>query len=172
MSQTVLERKVIPPGKPFIRKGEEHARAYIVQNGLIQSYIIDGDEKIIIDTYNPGDIVAEVCLMSDEPLTMDYEAVESTTVVMMTRADFQKKISQIDPNISMILEHIMKKINFKARRDIDKALYDAEIDDDAYKIVQSLIGKLPEEKKIKYKNALMPHMNGLMKDIKFLKKQS
>ncbi len=90
----VLERKVIHTGKVFIKAGEEHARAYLVQSGLIQGFVMEGEDKIVVADYEPGRIIGEVCLMVDEPMTMSYEAVVDTTVVTITRQDFQKKISR------------------------------------------------------------------------------
>ena len=168
-SENVLERKVIHPGKPFIKEGEEHARAYIVQSGLISAYIMEDDRKIEVQQYGSGRIIGEICLMSDEPMTMNYEALQDTTVVTLTRAEFQKKISKVDKNVATILEHVMNKLNFQYASDVEKALKASEIDPDAHAMVDGLIGKVPEGRKIKYEEALLPHVNAIVKEIKTLK---
>lgn len=171
MSEEVFERKVFGPGKPFIRAGEEHSRAYIIQNGRVSAYILQGDQKVEVTQYGPGRIIGEVCLMSDEPMTMNYEAMENTTVITMTRADFQKKISKMDKNVATILEHVMNKLNFQYANDIDKAKADQEFDEEAYKFVQNMIAKVPPERKMKYENALLPHVNRMMKELRVLKEE-
>ena len=168
-AENILERKVIHPGKPFIKAGEEHARAYIVQSGLISAYIMEGDRKIEVTQYGSGRIIGEICLMSDEPMTMNYEALQDTTVVTLTRQEFQKKISKVDKNVATILEHVMNKLNFQYASDVAKALKASEIDPDAHAMVDGLIGKVPEGRKIKYEEALLPHVNAIVKEIKALK---
>lgn len=168
-SEDVLERKVIPPGKPFIKAGEEHARAYIVQTGEIQSYILKDNEKIIVQTYGPGRIIGEICLMSDEPMTMNYEAVESSTVVTLTRAEFQKKISKMDKNVSTILEHVMNKLNMQYAEDIDKAMKGTEMDPATLPLVDNLLKDISPERRYKFEKAITPHVNAMLKEIKTLK---
>ena len=167
----VLERKVINPGKPFIKAGEENARAYMIQNGMIRSYIMDGDMKVEVQRYGPGRIIAEVCLMSDEPMDMSFEALEDTTVITITRQDFQKKISKIDKNISTILEHVMNKLNYQYADDISQAIARVEIDEDTRKLVDALLVKIPEERRLKYEVAILPHVNALLKEMKALKEE-
>ena len=167
--EDVLERKVIHAGKIFIKAGEEHARAYLVQNGLIQSFVMDGNEKIIVAEYAAGRIIGESCLMVDEPMTMSYEAVEDTTVVTITRQEFQKKISKVDKEISTILDYVMNKLNYQDLTAIDKAKKRAEIDSDAFKMTAALIAGMEDHKKFQYERAILPHVNQIVKAIKELK---
>lgn len=169
-SEDVLERKVIHPGKPFIKVGEEHARAYIIQNGEISAYVMDGDRKIEVTRYGPGRIIGEICLMSDEPMTMNYEALTDTTVVTLTRQEFQKKISKVDKNVATILEHVMNKLNLQYADDLSKAQKNANIDAQAAALVKNLIsGVASDERKDEYQRAILPHLNAMLQEIKALK---
>lgn len=165
----VLERKVIHAGKIFIKAGEEHARAYVIQNGLIRAYVFDGETKVEVAEFEPGHIIGETCLMVDEPMTMNYEAVVDTTVITITRQDFQKKLSRIDKDITTILDHVMNKLNFQDLTAIDNAKERAKIDPDAYKMVEALTSGLSNEKKFRYEKAILPHVNNMVKAIKDLK---
>lgn len=167
--EAVLERQVIHAGKTFIRAGEEHARAYVVQNGLIRSYVMEGDQRIDVCEYEPGRIIGETCLMVDEPMNMTYEAVVDTTVITITRQDFQKKIARIDQDIATILDHVMNKLNYHDLNSIEKAKKRAEIDGDAFAMVDALTAGLEQEKKHLYENAILPHVNALIKAIKEIK---
>jgi len=169
MAEDVFDRNVIHAGKVFIRAGEEHARAYVVQNGLVRSFVMDGDQKVEVAEYEPGRIIGETCLMVDEPMTMSYEAVVDTTVITVTRQDFQKKISRIDKDIMTILDHVMNKLNYQDLTAIDKAVKRAEIDPDAQKMVDALTSGLGPDKKFQYEKAILRHVNGMIKAIKELK---
>jgi hypothetical protein len=170
-SEDVLERKVIHAGKPFIKAGEEHARAYMIQNGEIIAFVMDNDIKVQVAQYGPGQIIGETCLMVDEPMTMNYEAVVDTTVITITRQDFQKKISRLDKNIATILSYVMNKLNYQDVDSIGKARDKAQIDPDAYKMLTVLTAGLPDEKKFAYEKAILPHANAMIKEIKALKKK-
>ena len=169
MSEDVLERKVIHAGKVFISAGEEHARTYVVQHGLLRSFIMDGERRIDVADYAPGRIIGETCLMVDEPMTMNYEAVVDTTVITITRQDFQKKISRIDKEFTTILNHVMNKLNYQDLSAIDTAVKRAEIDPDAYKMMQAFLHGLSEDKKFQYEKAILPHVNAMVKAIKDIK---
>lgn len=171
MSEEVLERKVIHAGKIFIKAGEEHARAYVIQNGLINAFVMDDNQKVNVAEFEPGRIIGETCLMVDEPMTMSYEAVVDTTVITITRQDFQKKISRVDKDITTILNHVMNKLNYQDLSAIHKARERAEIDDDAKKLFSSLTKGLSEEKKFVYEREILQHINAMIKGIKELKEK-
>lgn len=171
-AENVLERKVIHPGKPFIKQGEEHARAYIVQNGRIRSYIMQGENKVEVAEYGPGRIIGEICLMSDEPMNMNYEALEDTTVITMTRSEFQKKIAKMDKNVSTILEHVMNKLNYQYTESVEKAREGMVMDQDAMKVLQVFSGSIPEEKRARFEGSILPHVNAILKEMRTIKKES
>ena len=167
--EDVLERKVIHAGKAFIKAGEEHSRAYMIQNGEISAYIMEGDIKVEVMRYGPGRIIGETCLMVDEPMSMNYEAMVDTTVVTITRQDFQKKIQRLDKNVATILNHVMNKLNYQDASALEKAKEKAKIDPDAFRLVNALTNGLPAHKKYSYEIAIMPHVNAMLKEIKILK---
>jgi CRP-like cAMP-binding protein len=165
----VLERSAIPAGKVFIKAGEECERAYIVQAGEILAFTTLDSQKIEVARFGPGTIVGEMCLMLDEPINLSYEAVVTTTVVTLTRQDFQKRLARIDKTVKTILDHAVKKISDYERIEITKALKQAELDPMAILLVRSLISGVSEEKKPIYELAMLPHLNGLLKELKNIK---
>lgn len=167
----VLERRVLQAGKVFIKTGEENARAYVIQAGEVQSFTMDGDQKIIIEKLGPGTIIAEKCLIFDEPATISYEALSSVTVVTVTRQDFQKKLTKTDKTVKTILDCAIKKLSYYESLEKNKAKNRAELDETAITIVNSLTQNLSDDKKDKYNEALLPYVNGMMKEIKKLKEK-
>lgn len=163
---SIFERKVLHPGKPFIKADEENARAYVVQSGEVRSYVIEEDgRETDIETFGPGRIVGEISLMSDEPLGINYEAVENTQVIMVTRAEFQKKISKIDDNIATILQHITDKLNAQSLRNIDEARERSRIHPKTSEAFEKLVTGLSENERDKYIRNVLPHMNEMIKAI-------
>lgn len=168
----ILERKVIHSGDVFIKAGEENNRAYVIQQGKVRAFITNDDgEKIVVAEHGPGTIIGEVCLALDDPIMMSFEAVGDTTVVTVTRQDFEKKLNRADKTIKTIFSHIVKKLYNRDGKRIGKAGESAKIDEDAVTIINGLIADLPAEKKAQYEDAILPHLNGLIKEIKNLKSE-
>ena len=166
----VLERKVIHAGNVFIKAGEENSRAYMLQTGKVRAFITRDGNKMEVAQYGPGTIIGEVCLVMDDPINVSYEAIVDTTVAMITRQDFEKKIQRVDKTVVTILNELVKKLVAQDKEDMDKALSNGDIDSDAYKFVQALVTGLSPGKKATYETTLLPHMNRLIRAIKELKK--
>jgi CRP-like cAMP-binding protein len=166
----VLERKVIHAGNVFIKAGEENSRAYMIQTGKVRSFMMRGDSKVEVAQYGPGTIIGEVCLVMDDPINVSYEALVDTTVAMITRPDFQKKLQRVDKTVVTILDELVKKITARDKEDIAEAVDNADIDSDAHKFVQALVTGLAPGRKALYETTLLPHMNRLIHAIKELKK--
>ncbi len=165
----VLERKVIHAGKVFIKIGEENNHAYLIQQGKISAFVMRDGQRIEVGEYGPGTIIGEVCLALDAPIKMNFEAVVDTTVVTITRQDFEKKLSKVDKTVRNIFGEVIKKLYAQDDIAIGIAGEKARIDDDAIKLVSALLANLPPDKKFRYEKAILPHLNGLIKEIKNLK---
>ena len=165
----VLERKVIHPGNVFIKAGEENSRAYMIQQGKIIAFIIEDGQRIEVAEHGPGTIIGEGCLALDDPIQLNYEALVDTTVVTITRQDFQKKLSRADKTVKTVFSNVIRKLFDQDSTALNRAHEKAQIDDDAIKLVNGLIANLPPDKKHRYEKAILPHLNSLIKEIKGLK---
>jgi CRP-like cAMP-binding protein len=165
----VLARTVIPEGKVFIEAGKECGRAYFIQKGKVRAFVMDGDNKIEVACYGPGTLIGEICLVLNEPMKMNYEAVVSTTVAVTTRQDFEKKLTRIDGMVRNTLHQIMHKLNSHDDEAIKNAKERSQIDEKALQLVQGLTHSLPDDKKIEYEDVILPHINNLLKAITAMK---
>ena len=162
----VLERSVLQPGKSFIKEGEENIRAYVIQNGEVASFLQKDGEKIPIATYGPGPIIGELGLMVDTTPKLNYEATTTTTVITVTRQDFQKRLARSDKTIRTILDHAIKKLEQYEDKETSSALELSDVDKKAEKVVQALVQSLAQEDQEEFKNDILPHVNGLVKALK------
>lgn len=164
-----MERSILHKGKAFIKEGEENGRAYVIQTGLVRSFRTISGSKVVFGEYGPGTIIGEASLFVDEPADISFEAMVDTSVISITRQDFQKKLQKTDKMVGTVMDHLLKKIGELNRTKQDEVLSAAEIDNTAYTLVQSLIANVREDKKRKYELAIMPHVNGLIKALRDLK---
>jgi len=193
MSGSVLERSVLPAGKVFIEAGEANMRAYLIQNGEVIAYKGKGDDRIEVARYGAGALIGEMNLMMDETPSMSYETVEATTVVTITRQDFQKKLARADKSITTILEFAVKKIvdleneihhmqvqkakeeaSAKAKADAEarSAALAADNEPDTVNIpsfMDMILDGLSDDERTKYENALRPHLTGMLTEVQKLK---
>lgn len=165
----VLERSALQAGKMFIREGEDNIRAYVVQDGEVAAYKKKGDRKIEVARFGPGTIIGELNLMIDDVSNLSYEATTLSTVVSITRQDFQKRLARADKSIATILEHAVDKIKYYENIETQKALANSEMDDLAMQLMQTFVNDLPIDKKAQYEDAMLPHLNSMIKAIKEIK---
>ncbi len=168
----VFDRSVLHANKIFIKAYEESSRAYVIQEGIIRSFTYNEDkEEVEIARFGPGTIIGEVCLVMDDPIPVNYQAVETTTVITITRADFEKKFAKTDNVVRTIVMNLTEKLMMHDSKALEKAMNKPEIDETAAALVKSLTAGLPEERKQVYQEALLPHVNGMITAIKEMKKE-
>lgn len=168
----IFDRSVIPEGKVFIKAYEESSRAYVIQTGSVRSFMVNDDgEEVEISRFGVGTIIGEVCLVMDDVIPVNYQALETSTVITITRQDFEKKFTKTDNVIQTILTHLTEKLMMHDGTALEKAMNKPEIDPTAAALVRSLTSKLPEERKAVYSDAILPHVNGLILAIKEMKRE-
>ena len=168
----VLERSCLPAGKVFIRAGEENARAYVIQNGKVVAFTMDGDDRLEVETFGPGAIIGEKYLIIDEPATLSFEVVETATVVVITRQDFQKRLVKAGKSIKTVLDHAVQKLIRYENIETSKALSRKDISSEAHQLVKGLLSEFPPEQRMKHEKTLLPHADGLMKSLLEIRKDS
>lgn len=171
MSSDVLERSVIHSGKVFIKPGEENTRAYVIQTGMVRSFINVEDQKVEIARHGPGTIIGETGLAQDEVMTIGYETIQDSTVVTITRQDFEKKLVKADSIVKTTFKHVMNKLIELDKKLTEKAMADSDIDTQAKQLTMALIADVAPEKKQEYEEALLPPLNRIIKELKRLKQR-
>ncbi|MCB1682170.1 MAG: cyclic nucleotide-binding domain-containing protein [Rhodospirillales bacterium] len=170
----VLERSAIPAGKIFLKSGEENSRAYVIQSGSVCSFMEINGRKIEVERHGPGTIIGELCLMVDDPIALSYEALEPTTVVTVTRQDFQKRLTRVDKTVAKILTHAVEKLAAYERGEIEKAIKRSEIDDEAHALTQVILKskRLTFDQQVHYERMILPPINDMIKAIKKFKTEA
>ena len=158
----VLERTVFHAGQILIHAGFPHPCAYIVQTGEILAYILHNGKKLEVDRYGPGMLIAESCLMSEDPLTVNYEAITDSTLVSITHQDFQKNLLKADMAVKNVIRHMASKLKRLTAEAITRAEKESHVDEEAFQIVQHLVRNLSLEKKRDYEDAMLPLFNELV----------
>lgn len=167
----VLERSVFAAGNVFIKAGSQNNQAYVIQSGRVRAYVVEDGQEIDVAEYGSGIIVGEISLMLDEPLRMNYQALDDTTVVIINRHDFKRKYAQSDNTLKKIMGFLINKLNHHDTSGIEQATVNIELDETAMFLIDSLTSGMPLEKQKTYKEAMLPDIAALMNTIKKLKNE-
>lgn len=165
----IHDRKTIEAGKTFIKEGEQAYHAYLIQSGKCRVYTERSGEKVELAILEAGAIVGEAALIMDEPRGASVEAMETTTVIPITRDEFELKLHKTESTIKGVLKLLSQRLNTQNANTIGAFEESRYIDEDAESIVKSFSKKMSEERREQFEEKILPHMNGLVKALKAFK---
>ncbi|MEM7679808.1 MAG: cyclic nucleotide-binding domain-containing protein [Pseudomonadota bacterium] len=170
MSDDIQNRLVLEAGKTFIQEGEEGYNAYLVQSGKVRVYTEKDDKKIELAELGPGSIIGEVALILDEPRGASVETVEPSTVITITRNEFEEKLTRADKTIRGVLKLLSQRLIKQNIEAVKKHELEEVIDDHALAIMQSFSKQFKDDgKQSLFMEEVLPHMNRLIKALKAFK---
>ncbi len=110
MNTQVLDRIVLQAGESIFREGEPGERAYVVQEGMIDIVKKSADGEVILGNIEKGGIFGEMALIDDQPRMASAVAASTTTVIVISRDVFQRKLQKCDPFVRGLLGIFVKNI--------------------------------------------------------------
>ena len=116
MKQSVLERIVFEAGEDVFKDGEKGNSAFVVQDGLIEIIKGSGDDEVVLGTIEKGGIFGEMALIDDQPRMASARAADVTTVIVIDRQMFRKKLAKSDPFVRGLLGIFTKNLRSMADR--------------------------------------------------------
>jgi len=119
MELSVLERVVFKAGEDVFKDGEKGNNAFVVQEGLIEIVKGSGDEEVILGTIEKGGIFGEMALIDDQPRMASARAADDTTVIVIDRDMFRKKLAKSDPFVRGLLGIFTKNLRSMADRRVN-----------------------------------------------------
>ncbi|MDA0261004.1 MAG: cyclic nucleotide-binding domain-containing protein [Proteobacteria bacterium] len=106
----ILNRQHYHKGDRIFRTGDCATSAFLIQAGSVDIVVGQGSNETVVGTLGPGEIFGEMALLDDAPRSAAAMARESTTCVLITRTDFQKRVDKSDPFIRALLKLLTKRL--------------------------------------------------------------
>lgn len=109
--KNILDRRTVPKGHVIVHEGEKGANAFLIQSGRVRVYVTDKEgRKADVGVLEPGQIFGEMALVFDGPRTATVEAVEDTSLILITRETLRQKLEKSDPTVKALVPMLMKRI--------------------------------------------------------------
>ena len=89
------QNKVFKEGDILFRQGDAADCMYLVRKGSLSVYIPKDDGDLKLASLDSGSIVGEMAFFDNKPRSASVKAAETTEVTQITRADFDKLLTQI-----------------------------------------------------------------------------
>lgn len=99
----VLKRKTYKVGDSIFKEGEQGSVAYVIQSGEIEITKVIGDEEKVLATIGQGGIFGEMALIDDKPRMAAARASQPSTIIVVTKNMFDRKLQKTDPFIRGLL---------------------------------------------------------------------
>ncbi len=102
--------KHVRAGEIIIRQGTVGDAAYILEQGRVEIYIEkQGAAPQFVGTRGTGTIIGEMALIDSAPRTATIRAIEDCTMIVLTRADFERRMLSSDPVVHVVMRVIMTR---------------------------------------------------------------
>jgi len=111
-SDTILQRQSFQPGDRIFKEGDDGNLAYVLQSGEVQIVkTIDGADTVH-GTISQGGMFGEMALIDSKPRMAAARCSKGATVIVVTRAMFEQKMTKADPFVrgllNILVDHIRR----------------------------------------------------------------
>lgn len=97
-------------GQVIFKEGTHGDWLYVVEDGTVEISRIVDDKKIVIATFNEGDIFGEVAYIAKVERSASATAVGDTTVGIIDREVFDQEFNKLSGNFQMILKTLALRL--------------------------------------------------------------
>jgi len=106
----LLDRRVFFKGDLLLKEGEEGIRAYLIEQGSAEVFRTVGEKRIVIGKRGKGNVLGEMALIDNSKRIASAIALEKTTCVVITRAEFERMIIRASPLMKGLLRVLVTNV--------------------------------------------------------------
>ncbi len=117
----IFKTRVIRKGETLLKEGEVHNDVFLIVKGKVE--VRKGllqDFPFVFGVKGPGDIIGEMAAFDNEPHIASVVALEDTTVTVMTRTEFQRRLSAMDPIVKGAILAVVRRAREMAALLVEK----------------------------------------------------
>lgn len=115
-----MESRTYHIGEKIFEEGEEGDKAYLIKSGEVKITKVGKDDyPRTIATVRAGNIIGEMALIDDEPRAGSAVVLDQTEVLVISKEEFQKRLSKSDQVISLLLQTFTNRLRQQAKQIIE-----------------------------------------------------
>ncbi len=105
-----VERKVFYAGDVIFREGSSGDCAYLTERGEIRVTKGQPGSEVQLGTLRAGALLGEMAMIDSQPRMATATAVVETTVTLVTRSMFERKMELADPFLRALLRVLVRTL--------------------------------------------------------------
>lgn len=112
-----LESKTFHLGETIFKEGDDGACAYLIKSGEVKITKVGSDDyPRTIATVKKGHIIGEMALIDNEPRAASAVALDNTEVLVISKEEFQARLSNSDQVIGLLLKTFTDRLREQAKQ--------------------------------------------------------
>ena len=97
-------------GQIIFEEGSAGDWIYTIENGAVELYKKVGEEKVVVEVLQPGDIFGELAFLARIPRTVSARAVGATSVGVIDRSALDHEYNRLSGDFRMILKNLVLRL--------------------------------------------------------------
>ena len=161
----VFDRHFYGQGQIILREGDEGGTAYLIQSGEVLVFAEKDGEEVELARLYTGDIVGEMALISDGERTANVKAAKDTTLITISRQQFEDKLRESDPTIRAMIHMLARRMINANNTVLDRKADTQDLKRTAQAIYDNIHEELPAAQKLAFHNKVAPHLKWFIEAI-------
>ena len=106
----IFKTRTFRKGDILLSEGERHDDVFLIVKGKVEVRKgLRHDFPYIFGVKGPGNIIGEMAAFDDQPHMATVIALEDTTVTVMSRDEFQRRLNAMDPLMKGAILAVVKR---------------------------------------------------------------
>jgi CRP-like cAMP-binding protein len=120
--------RILKPGEILFRTGERADSMFIIRRGSLKVYALKENEEVQLALLADGAIVGEMAFFDQKPRSAHVKALTPSEITEITRADFDKLLTQIPRWLVTMLQSLSGRIRSTNEKllHVEKVLKDGQ----------------------------------------------
>lgn len=105
-----FKTRIVRKGETLLKEGEIHDDVFLIVKGKVEVRKgLRDDFPYVFGIKGAGDIIGEMAAFDDQPHIASVVALEDTTVTIMSREEFRRRLDSMDPIVKGAILAVVRR---------------------------------------------------------------